>query len=163
MAPPPKISERPAPLAALLADASEAMLVEFRAALVAAGYDDIRPTHGCVFRFVQEDGMRLTELAANAGMTKQSVGEVVDDLATLGYVERIPDPADRRAKLIRLTTKGEVARGIGAGLFTEIEARWADRYGADRLTDLRDLLEEIAAGQSQGPVPTPTRSEPVGA
>jgi DNA-binding MarR family transcriptional regulator len=161
MAPPPKISERPAPLAALLGDAAEAMLVEFRQALVGAGYADIRPTHGCVFRFVQEDGMRLTDLAANAGMTKQSVGEVVDDLAHLGYVERIPDPADRRAKLIRLTSKGEVARGVGANLFAEIEARWADRYGADRLADLRTLLEEIAAAQSQRPVPTPTRSEPV--
>ena len=135
------------------------MLVEFRAALVEAGYTDIRPTHGCVFRFVHEDGMRLTELASLAGITKQSAGEIVDDLVGLGYVERFPDPADRRAKLIRLTDQGRSARGIGSGLFEEIEQRWAERYGADRIAALRNLLERspptepptpplLAAGQS---------------
>ena len=78
-------------------------------------------------------------------MTKQSVGEVVDDLADRGYVERIPDPADRRAKLIRLTEKGEEAQSVGFGLFAKLEARWSERYGADRLALMRDLLEEIAA------------------
>ena len=87
-----------------------------------AGYADIRPTHGCVFRFVREDGMRLTELAALAGMTKQSVGELVDDLVDLGYVERIPDPEDRRAKLICLTERGSEAQGVGFGLFAERRA-----------------------------------------
>jgi len=148
MTPARKIADRPPPLPALLDDAAEAILVEFRTALWDAGYRDIRPTHGCVFRFLQEEGMRLTELASLAGMTKQSVGEIVDDLAKLGYVERIPDPADRRAKLIRLTAKGEVARGTGAELFAEIERRWAERYGSDRLAALRDLLEEVAADRS---------------
>jgi len=156
----PKISERPAPLAALLDDVSEAMLVEFRAALVDAGYGDIRPTHGCVFRFVYEEGMRLTELASLAGLTKQSVGEIVDDLASRGYVECIPDPADRRAKLIRLTEKGEIARGIGAGLFEEIERRWAERFGADRIAAMRELLEEIRTEQGGA---TPPWSRPVAA
>src|SRR5271167_389865 len=91
------------PLSGLLDIALEALMVEFRDELEATGYADIRPTHGCVFRFVREDGMRLTDLATLAGMTKQSVGEVVDDLADRGYVERIPDPDDRRAKLISLT------------------------------------------------------------
>ena len=45
-----------------------------------SGYADIRPTHGCVFRFVREEGMRLTDLAELAGITKQSAGELVDDL-----------------------------------------------------------------------------------
>jgi DNA-binding MarR family transcriptional regulator len=161
MTTPPKISDRQPPLAALLSDASEAMLVEFRAALIEAGYTDIRPTHGCVFRFVHEDGMRLTELASRAGVTKQSAGEIVDDLVGLGYVERFPDPADRRAKLIRLTAKGEVARGIGAGLFQEIEQHWADRYGAERIAALRNLLEQIAADQL--PAQPHLRPEPVGA
>src|SRR5262245_64629691 len=88
------------PLPGLLDAASAALFVEFREQLVESGYGDIRPTHGCVFRFVQEDGLRLTDLAALAGMTKQSIGEIVDDLASRGYVERFPDPADRRAKLI---------------------------------------------------------------
>jgi DNA-binding MarR family transcriptional regulator len=125
--------------------ASDALFAEFREDLVEAGYGDIRPTHGCVFRYVHDDGMRLTELAAFAGMTKQSIGEIVDDLAERGYVERFPDPDDRRAKLIRLTEKGEQAQAKGQTLFARLEQRLGDRYGPDRLADLRQLLEEIAA------------------
>jgi DNA-binding MarR family transcriptional regulator len=149
------------PLAGLLDFASEAMLAEFRGELEQEGYGDIRPTHGCVFRFVREEGMRLTDLAVYAGMTKQSVGEVVDDLAARGYVERFPDPADRRAKLIRLTAKGRQAQAAGFGLFAQIEARWAERYGPDRIADLRRLLEEIVSAEAPHAVPELNRSEPV--
>ena len=141
------------PLSGLLDISFEALMVEFRAELEATDYADIRPTHGCVFRFVREDGMRLTDLSSLAGMTKQSVGEVVDDLADRGYVERIPDPDDRRAKLIRLTEKGEGAQSVGYGLFARIEARWAERYGPDRLALMRELLEEIASAEAPQLVP----------
>src|SRR5262245_31398314 len=127
------------PLVALLEVSAEAIFAEFRAELEQAGYGDIRPTHGCVFRFIQGDGMRLTELAALAELTKQSVGEIVDDLAARGYLERIPDPADKRAKLIRLTAKGEEAQRIGFNLLNGIEGHWAERYGADRIAELRAL------------------------
>ena len=146
------------PLSGLLDITLEALLVEFRVDLEAAGYTDIRPTHGCVFRFVREDGMRLTDLAILAGMTKQSVGEVVDDLADRGYVERIPDPDDRRAKLISLTEKGEGAQRVGYGLFAEIEARWAERYGPDRLALMREVLEEIASTEAPHLVPELSRA-----
>jgi len=141
------------PLPGLLEIAGEAMLAEFREELVEHGYDDLRPTHGCVFRFVREDGMRLTDLAACAGITKQSAGELVDGLVALGYVERIADPADRRAKLICLTARGEEAQRVGFGLFAELEQRWAERFGRDRLDSLRDLLEEIAAEKAPAAVP----------
>src|SRR6201992_3440460 len=94
------------PLPALMELAVDAMWVDFRAALLEAGITDVRPTHGCVFRFLHGDGMRLTELASLAGLTKQSVGEIVGDLEGLAYLERYPDPTDKRAKLIRLTKKG---------------------------------------------------------
>jgi DNA-binding MarR family transcriptional regulator len=143
MSVPPGTPLRQVPLPGLLEIASEVLFAAFREDLVEAGYGDVRPTHGCVFRFVHEDGMRLTELANLAGMTKQSIGEIVDDLADRGYVERFPDPADRRAKLIRLTEKGEKAQGVGLGLFAKLEQRLADRHGADRVADLRALLEEL--------------------
>jgi DNA-binding MarR family transcriptional regulator len=153
MTAPPDTPLRQIPITGLLEIAIEAMLSEFRVELVEAGYGDIRPTHGCVFRFVHDEGMRLTELATLADMTKQSVGEVVDDLHARGYVERIPDPVDRRAKLIRLTEKGEQAQAVGFGLFAQLENRWADRYGPDRLAQLRDLLEEIATTEKPQAVP----------
>ncbi len=150
-------------LAALLDSAAMAMLVEFRGELEAAGYAEIRPTHGCVFRFIDDEGMRLTELSGYAGMTKQSVGEVVDDLVALGYVERVPDPADRRAKLIQLTPKGTQARGVGYGLFAKIEARWAERYGEERIAELRALLEEIVTTEAPQSVPELNRPAPAAA
>jgi len=156
---PKNTSSAELPLPGLLEIAAEAMFADFRGELVAAGYGDIRPTHGCVFRFVHEDGMRLTDLATAAGMTKQSLGEIVDDLADRGYVERLPDPADRRAKLIHLTERGEEAQAIGLRLFAKIEKRWGERYGADRFAELRLLLEEIAAAESPEAVPELARKE----
>lgn len=129
----------------LLARAKERMLAEMRTRLEASGYGDIRGTHGCVFRFVPAEGMRLTDLAAHAEITKQSCGEIVDDLEHLGYVERLPDPADRRAKIIRLTERGEEARAAARRAFGEIEAEWANRYGTERMAIMRELLAEIAA------------------
>jgi len=110
----------------------EALFAEFRQELEASGYADIRPTHGCVFRFIREEPLRLTELATLAGMTKQSIGEVIDNLVELGYVKRVPDPQDRRAKLLCLTERGEEAQKVGFGLFKKIEQRWAKRYGPER-------------------------------
>jgi DNA-binding MarR family transcriptional regulator len=146
-------SQSQIPLSALLQVAREAMLVEFEQELAKHGYGDIRPTHGCVFRFVRDHGLRLTDLAGNAGMTKQSCGELVDDLVKLGYVERVPDPADRRAKLIQLTKRGREAQEVGFALFAELEKRWAERFGVDRVETLREMLEEIAASEAPEAVP----------
>jgi DNA-binding MarR family transcriptional regulator len=151
------------PLPALLDAAKIGLLTEFERALGESGYGDIRPTHGCVFRFVREDGMRLTDLAETAGITKQSAGEMVDGLAELGYVERIPDPEDRRAKLIRLTDRGVRAQTFGFGLFADLEARWTQRYGAERMEALRELLEEITAAEAPWAVPELARAQPAAA
>jgi DNA-binding MarR family transcriptional regulator len=140
-------------LPALMDLAVEAMYLDFRGLLEEAGITDVRPTHGCVFRFIHGDGMRLTELASLAGLTKQSVGEIVDDLAGLGYLERYPDPTDKRAKLIRLTKKGLKAQSIGFSLFTKLEEDWAEAFGADRVTALRSLLEEVALAKAPDAVP----------
>jgi DNA-binding MarR family transcriptional regulator len=140
-------------LPALMDVAAEAMYIDFRKLLEESGIDDVRPTHGCVFRFLHGDGMRLTELATLAGLTKQSVGEIVDDLARLGYLERYPDPTDKRAKLLRLTDKGLKAQGIGFALFQQLEADWAEAFGAERIDALRSLLEEIALAKAPTAVP----------
>ena len=99
------------PLPPLLENAREAGFEELHRRLAERGYADIRHAHGCVFRWVEPEGTRLTELAELAGHSKQAVGEFVCDLEARGYVERVPDPADGRAKIIRLTERG--ARGQG--------------------------------------------------
>lgn len=139
--------------------ALDAFLDAFRVELEQTEYKDIRITHGCVFRFVRDDGMRLTRLAELAAITKQSAGEIVDDLVKRGYVERVPDPADKRAKLIRLTQKGREAQATGFALFAEIERRWIERYGAERWAAMRDLLEELVAAEAPDAVPELSRPE----
>jgi DNA-binding MarR family transcriptional regulator len=147
------------PLTGLLDVALEAMLAEFRAELEDSEFSDLRPTHGCVFRFVKGEGMRLTDLAELASITKQSAGEIVDDLVSRGYVKRIADPADRRAKLICLTDLGEKAQRHGFGLFAKVEERWIERYGRDRIVQLRETLEAIAAAEAPKAVPELARTE----
>ena len=113
--------------------------------LATTDYSDIRPAHGCVFGNVDPDGTRLTDLADRAHMTKQSVGEVVTDLQQLGYVERIPDPSDGRAKIIRLTTRGHQGQALGWKLINDIEREWTERFGTDRIAALREALEAVTA------------------
>ncbi|HEX7279836.1 MAG TPA: MarR family transcriptional regulator [Solirubrobacterales bacterium] len=148
------------PLPGLLDIVSEAFFAEFREELEQSEFGDVRPTHGCVFRYVDGEGLRLTEIAERAKLTKQSVGEIVDDLAERGYVQRIPDPEDRRAKLICLTGKGEAAQAHGRRLFAKVEKRWAQRYGAERIAGLRELLEEVAADKAPFAVPEIAQPNP---
>jgi len=149
----PRILPIQIPLTGLLDLAFEAMLAEFRIEIDSSEFNDLRITHGCVFRYVRETGMRLTEIAERANVTKQSAGEVVDDLVERGYVERMPDPADRRAKLICLTARGERAQAFGFRAFAAIEERWAERFGVERIADLRKTLEEIVATEASHAVP----------
>jgi DNA-binding MarR family transcriptional regulator len=129
----------------LLGAAYDEFSDELTRRVVAAGYSDIRPGHGCVFGNIEPDGSRLTDLADRAGMTKQSVGEVTSDLEQRGYVERVPDPADGRAKIIRLTHRGREAQAIGLGLIEDIERDWAERVGTEHVAALRAALETITA------------------
>jgi DNA-binding MarR family transcriptional regulator len=133
------------PLPALVDDFAGQCFHEFHGRLNEAGHASIRAGHGCVFRFIHEGGSRLTELACSSGFSKQAVGEVVDDLEKLGYVERDADPADRRAKVIRLTKAGAEAQRTALGIFGDMERMLAERYGAERVEAMRSLLEEISA------------------
>ena len=128
------------PLIRLLATALAGFSEELSQRVEAAGYTDIRPGHGCVFGTIDPEGSRLTDLAHRANMTKQSV------------VERVPDPDDGRAKIIRLTDRGREAQAIGRRLIDEVEREWAESYGDERVTMLREALEAITA-ERLGAVP----------
>jgi DNA-binding MarR family transcriptional regulator len=108
------------------------------------GYDDVRPAHGAVFAHVAGEGSRLTDLAERAMLTKQSMQYLVDDLERLGYVERVPDPADRRAKLVRLTPRGRESTQAARESMAAVEADWQRRLGKRKMAHLRQLLEELA-------------------
>lgn len=87
----------------------------------------------------------MTVLARTARITKQSMSALIDHLEKTGYVERVADPDDARASLVRLTTRGRsYARGIRA-LSREMEAEWAALVGAKRIEELKDTLELLRA------------------
>jgi DNA-binding MarR family transcriptional regulator len=135
----------PLTLAQLLKHPFDALLVRLHAELAAAGFPDIRPAHGYVFQYAEPGGSRLTVLARQAGLTKPTVLAAVDDLERLGYVERVPDPGDRRAKLVRLTARGAAAAAEAGRIVAAIEADWAERLGPRRAQALRRALEELHA------------------
>jgi DNA-binding MarR family transcriptional regulator len=140
------ISPPPRPLPALLTEVKLAAIDKLRDQIADAGHPDIREGHGCVFGFIDlEHGSRLTDLAANAGFTKQAVGEAVNELERLGYVQREPDPLDGRAKIIKLTDRGLDAVIKGRRIFAEIERQWAEQIGAELMASLREAATRIAA------------------
>jgi DNA-binding MarR family transcriptional regulator len=126
------------PYQAMMADGVEP-------ALAAAGYDDVRSAHLPVFQALatQPAGMRATELATYVRITKQSMGYLVDHLDAHGYVERVPDSSDQRAKVVRLTPRGwEVSRAIRAAV-RDVETGWARRIGAEPMRHLRAILQDL--------------------
>ena len=112
-------------------------------ALAAAGYDDFTPAQARVFQRIATGGSRLTDLAEQASITKQSAGFLVDQLQRAGYVERVPDPADARARLIRITERGRETLPRGAAVVSEVESEWTEHLGKRRMEQLRGTLAKL--------------------
>src|SRR6476659_2871569 len=106
--------------------------------VVGAGFPQ-KPSHSAVFAQIRAEGSRLTELARGANMTPQAMGELVDELETLGYVVRQPDPTDRRAKLIVLTEKGRACIAAGVATIDGLEWRITEVLGERGHRQLRRL------------------------
>lgn len=137
------------PSPALLRIAYNVLSARIFASVSGSGFDDLRPSHGnALEQLAIEDGLRLTGLATRAGMTAQSMGELVDDLVTKGYVERRPDPDDRRAKRIHLTDRGRVCVRASARAVTDVEKHLADLLGQQRYRLLRRTLEEVITAEA---------------
>jgi DNA-binding MarR family transcriptional regulator len=117
--------------------------------LAQAGYDDLHPRHGAVLAYLDEDGIRATELARLSGRHKQIIGRLVDELEDLGYVERRPDPADRRAKLIFPTERGLDQVRLGDQILADVEARHSREVGARTYAQFRDVLRGVVARRTQ--------------
>ena len=110
--------------------------------VVGAGFPQ-KPAHSAVFAQIDPDGSRLTDLARGAGMTPQSMGELVDEFEQLGYVVRRPDPTDRRAKLIVLTDRGRDCVAAGVATIEDLETDLTDRLGEKGHRQLRTLLVKL--------------------
>ena len=113
--------------------------------VVGAGFPQ-KPSHSAVFAQIRTEGSRLTDLARGANITPQAMGELVDELEELGYVERRPDPTDRRAKLIVLTDRGKACIAAGISTINGIEQRITEMLGEWGHRQLRSLLDRLLAG-----------------
>src|SRR5919204_6509941 len=90
----------------LVTEASRSLDREIEEGLRDRGIWELRPNQARTLLLVDRTGTRLSELAQRAGVTKQRMMQVVDDLQSVGCVRRTPDPGDARAKVVRLTAKG---------------------------------------------------------
>ena len=113
------------------------------AGLAAAGFDDFTPAQARVFQRIAPQGSRLTDLAAQAGITKQSAGFLVDQLEHAGYVERVPDPEDGRARLVRVAERGARSVEASRAIVAQVEAERTGHLGERRIGQLRGILTDL--------------------
>jgi DNA-binding MarR family transcriptional regulator len=138
-----KKAARPPNLLALLHELRDDLEKRMHLALDEAGFEDVRPAHGPVFGAIGADGSRVTDMARRAGMTKQSMSELVEYLEERGYVERAPDPEDRRAQKVRLTKLGWRTVDVAIEAVDAVEREWASVIGERGMRAFRSRLEKL--------------------
>ena len=133
----------PPPLVRLLGRALDVLSERLHEQLVAAGFDDHRMSHDKVMPHIPPGGITLAELSRRAGITKQAMAELVQYLEAHGYVTRVPNPTDGRAKLVLPTERGLDVIAIAQAAAPELENQILELIGAARMRTLRDDLETI--------------------
>jgi len=133
----------PENLAILLREPFRAMSEELIGRLAARGHPEVRYSHGSVFQYLDDAGTRVSVLAARAQVSKQAMAQLVAHLEAHGYVERVPDPGDRRARLVRTTPRGRAVFSIVRDFVAEVDERLMARLGEAKMRELRALLGEL--------------------
>jgi len=141
-------SAKPVYTQSLLLAAYQATAHELLDALAEAGHEDVRHKHGAVFANLDAEGTRPSVLAERAGMTRPAMGELVDDLERLGYVERVADPVDRRAKLVTATAQARNVLAIVVAVNDDLERRLKRALGSAAYGSLRAGLEHLAGARA---------------
>lgn len=120
--------------------AAETRVVE---AVSRAGYTDFTVAQARLAARIGPNGTRISDLAAQAQVTKQTATALIDRLEQSGYVERVVDPTDARARLVRLAPRGRELIPIARAEEEAIEAEWTEHLGPRRMAQLRDALESL--------------------
>jgi DNA-binding MarR family transcriptional regulator len=124
----------------------EGALRQFRSGLYelsAARYPGLRARHYRLLSFVPDEGIRLSRVAEASGLTKQALAQALAPLQAGGYLEVVPDPADRRARIVRRTDHGHAVVDAVLTLQRRFEERWAAQVGPERWAAARDVLAEL--------------------
>lgn len=129
--------------AALFFIAHRAAETSVMAALRANGFDDLTVAQCRIMQRLSPDGIRITDLADQAQVTKQTAGALIDELERSGYVVRTPDPSDARARLIVLSARGEKLCAAATVEVNKVEAQWRAHVGPEAYRRLRDMLMSL--------------------
>ena len=131
------------PFIALVDRANRALQSHMVEAAHRRGHPEVRQSHNAVFATLLESGNRATDMADRAGITRQSMGEIVREMVDLGILEMRPDPDDRRAKLVTYSEHGlEFARD-GYQHLIDLEKRFAEEFGEEEYEQARKVLERL--------------------
>src|SRR5215475_135245 len=129
----------------------EAVVARLHRALQENGFDDIEGPQLGVLLWPGPEGMRPSDLAARMRVSKQALNYLLGDLEQRGYLERRPDPDDRRSRRIALTARGRALIPVIRGAVAETEREWAAALGDDRFAQLRELLVDLNDVVAQAP------------
>lgn len=140
---PGESSPGPPLIGALLRTPWEAVQRHMLDLLHERGFDDLDAAHLNVFQYPGPEGARPSELAARLRISKQALNYLLGELERLEYVERRPDPSDRRSKRVAVTPRGASAIGVIREAVAEMETAWSHQLGQDRFDQLRGLLLEL--------------------
>jgi DNA-binding MarR family transcriptional regulator len=144
----------------LLQNAARSVSVQATERLRARGHQGLTLAHTTLLAYLDLDGTRITVLAERAGITKQSMGQLVMELEQRGYVARQVDPTDRRATLVTFTEAGWQFLVDAGTVKRDIEAEYADLLGEEQLETLRATLSRVITQAETAASETPPPHEP---
>lgn len=110
------------------------------------GFHDIKISHSALLANLDLEGTHITQLAERAGMTKQAMGQLANDLEKKGYIRKTKDPVDKRATIIYFTKQGEKALHNAYEIKLKVEKEFEEILGKTQLTTLQNSLRKLIEG-----------------
>jgi len=129
----------------LLRGARATYVAAIQAALAAAECDDLPRNGTYVVGAISREGSQLSQIIRELGVSKQAAGQLVDVLVMRGYLDRFPDPDDRRRMTVALTERGRAAAAAARTAIGRVDADLAARVGAEHLAHARATLAALMA------------------
>lgn len=129
----------------LLGLAYNQYVAELHEHLAERGFTDLRQTFGFALKVLAVEPLTTSRLAAKLQITPQGAAKTVEEMVAAGFVERVPDPADARVKMLHLTDTARALLAVAHDFHVDYERRVAAELGEDRVAALREVLTAVVA------------------